>query len=68
MCTYRTSRYFDIDALHVFRSPEQAASFIKKLQSILRRLGASDGDMEKVTLEFQRSVKYAEFSRFSRDR
>jgi Asp-tRNA(Asn)/Glu-tRNA(Gln) amidotransferase B subunit len=49
MSTYRTSRYLDIDAIHVFRSPEQAAVFIKKLQSILRRLGASDGDMEKVT-------------------
>jgi hypothetical protein len=36
------------------RSPEQAASFIKKLQSILRRLGASDGDMEKVIEQFTR--------------
>jgi Asp-tRNA(Asn)/Glu-tRNA(Gln) amidotransferase B subunit len=49
MCTYTALSDFDIDALLVFRSPEQAASFIKKLQSILRRLGASDGDMEKVT-------------------
>jgi Asp-tRNA(Asn)/Glu-tRNA(Gln) amidotransferase B subunit len=49
MYTYRTSRYLDIDVIRVFRSPEQAAVFIKKLQSILRRLGASDGDMEKVT-------------------
>ncbi|KAJ9099016.1 hypothetical protein QFC20_005773 [Naganishia adeliensis] len=38
------------------RSPAQAASFIKKLQSILRRLGASDGDMEKGSLRVDANV------------
>lgn len=30
------------------RSPKEAGAFIRKLQGILRRIKASDGDMEKV--------------------
>ena len=32
------------------RTPQEAAAYVKKVQSILRRVGASDGDMEKVDL------------------
>jgi len=31
-------------------SPKEAGAFIRKLQGLLRRVGASDGDMEKVGL------------------
>ncbi|KAJ9105303.1 hypothetical protein QFC21_001671 [Naganishia friedmannii] len=38
------------------RSPAQAAAFVKKLQAILRRLNASDGDMEKGSLRVDANV------------
>ena len=31
------------------RSAEEAGAFVRKLQSLLRRLGSGDGDMEKVS-------------------
>jgi aspartyl-tRNA(Asn)/glutamyl-tRNA(Gln) amidotransferase subunit B len=31
------------------RTPEEAGAFVRKLQSMLRRLGSGDGDMEKVS-------------------
>ena len=40
-------------------SAEEAGAFIRKLQSLLRRLGSGDGDMEKVavTLDHPLGVK-----------
>jgi hypothetical protein len=32
----------------IHRSAEEAGAFVKKLQSLLRRIGSGDGDMEKV--------------------
>ena len=37
-------------------SPEEAGAFLRKLQAILRRLGASDGDMEKGSLRVDANV------------
>ena len=38
------------------RSAEEAGAFVRKLQNLLRRVGAGDGDMEKVCLPCDRSV------------
>lgn len=38
------------------RSPGEAGAYIRKLQGILRRLGASDGDMEKGSLRVDANV------------
>jgi hypothetical protein len=42
------------------RSAEEAGAFVKKLQSLLRRLGAGDGDMEKVSRSQQSQVNTAD--------
>jgi hypothetical protein len=34
----------------LFRSPEEAAAYVRTLQSLLRALGSSDGNMEDVCL------------------
>ena len=34
---------------HPPRSAEEAGTFVRKLQSLLRRLNSGDGDMEKVS-------------------
>ena len=33
------------------RSAEEAGAFVRKLQALLRRIGAGDGDMEKVYID-----------------
>ncbi|WVN86283.1 aspartyl/glutamyl-tRNA(Asn/Gln) amidotransferase, B subunit [Cryptococcus depauperatus CBS 7841] len=38
------------------RSPEEAGAFVKKLQSLLRRIGSADGDMEKGNLRVDANV------------
>ncbi|ORX38272.1 biosynthesis-related protein [Kockovaella imperatae] len=38
------------------RSPEEAAAFVRKLQSVLRRIGSGDGDMEKGNLRIDANV------------
>lgn len=42
-------RHFHLITHHTcFRSPEEAADYVRTLQALLRAVGSSDGNMEQV--------------------